>query len=240
MAWKIGEIVKRTGLSARALHFYESQKLIGPVARNDAGHRVYSQSDLKRLQQIRSLRFLGIPISEMRGMLGNDDYRLSELLNRQLQRVRAQREALMSLERRIETLLPILSAEPDFPDDLDNNLFRILEEMTMYEKYFSQSDIDEMHHHHERQNDSDQSLAEAWSQWVSALKAEADAGSDPKSKKVQNLMRHWDEMLDHLAAGNANKRDKLNDLLHNEPQARIDHGIDDALFEFMAKASGGH
>ena len=88
MAWKIGEVTRRTGLTARALHFYEEQGLIGPITRNDAGHRIYRQVDLVRLQQISSFRLLGVPIAEMKSLLTNDPERFIGQLEQQLQRLR--------------------------------------------------------------------------------------------------------------------------------------------------------
>ena len=66
------------------------------------------------------------------------------------------------------------------------------------------------------------------------------SGADPQSNKVQELMNHWSEMVHHLTGGDDKRLQAFNDLMHNEPQARKDHGIDDDLFYFMSKAGSGH
>ena len=104
MAWKIGEVAGRTGLTARALHFYEEQGLIGPISRNSAGHRVYTQSDLFRLQQIRSLRLLGVSLADMAPLL-SDSSQLVPQLKQQLTQLRQQRDAIQSVEDRISRLI---------------------------------------------------------------------------------------------------------------------------------------
>jgi DNA-binding transcriptional MerR regulator len=47
----IGEVSRRTRLSERALRLYEAEGLVKP-ARTEAGRRVYSLADLRRLQQV--------------------------------------------------------------------------------------------------------------------------------------------------------------------------------------------
>ncbi len=238
MVWKIGEVIGRTGLTARALHFYEEQGLIGPISRSAAGHRVYNQTDLLKLQQIRTLRLLGVSLADMPPLLNNAS-QLVPQLKQQLSKLHQQRQAIQSTEDKIAKLVDILEARPLPSDDLDEVLFQTLESMTMYEKYFNQSEIDAMHNH-EHSTDSNESSEVVWNSWVSKMQSALSSGADPMSSEVQELMHHWNEMIAHLTENDDEKLKAFNDLLHNEPQAREDHGISDKLFEFMAKASGGH
>jgi DNA-binding transcriptional MerR regulator len=238
MAWKIGKVIERTGLTARALHFYEEQGLIGPISRNAAGHRIYTQSDLLRLQQIRTLRQLGVSLAEMPQLL-NKSGQLVPQLKRQLSKLHQQREAIQRIEDKIAKLVEKLETQSLPPDDLDETLFQTLESMAMYDKYFKQTEIDAMHNR-EHRAESNESFEDAWNHWVSKMQSALSSGVDPKSKEVLELMTHWDDMINHLTENDDKKLKAFSDLLHNEPQARKDHGISDELFEFMAKASGGH
>ncbi len=239
MVWKIGEIINRTGLTARSLHFYEEQGLIGPIARNRAGHRIYNQSDLLRLQQIRSLRQLGISIANMPPLL-SDSSQLVPCLRDQLTQLQQQRKAMQRLEESLSRLLNQLENQTASEDRLDEMLFQTLETMTMYEKYFEQSKIDAMHNAQHDDNDSKSSMQDAWSQWVEAMESMYQSGTDPASDQVQQLMQHWNEMVAHLTENNKDQLQTFNNLFHNEPKARRDHGISDELFEYMAKATAGH
>jgi len=238
MPWKIGEVTRRTGLTARALHFYEEKGLIGPISRNIAGHRLYTQADLLRLQQIRYMRLLGISLSDMTPMLKNSKQILPQL-KQQLMQLRIKRKAIQDLEDRLSTLIGSLGSKNVSSTDIDEVLFQTMESMMMYEKYFKQNDIDKMHDHgHDTKGELD--TEEAWNQWVGSMKTELQSGADPQSNKVQELMSHWNEMVHHLTGNDDKRLQAFNDLMHNEPQARMDHGIDDALFGFMSKASCGH
>ena len=238
MAWKIGEVTRRTGLTVRALRFYEEQGLIGPISRNLAGHRLYTQPDLLRLQQIRCMRLLGIYLADMKPML-KDSKQLVPQFKQQLIQLRIKREAIQSLEDRLSTLIEGLNSKNVSSDELDEVLFQTMETMMMYEKYFKQSDINKIHDHGHGLK-GELSTEEAWNQWVELMKSEIQAGSEPQSRQVQELMNHWNDMITHLTGDDDQRRHAFNELMHNEPQARIDHGIDNDLFDFLSKASGGH
>jgi hypothetical protein len=65
MLLKIGDLAKRTGLTIRALHHYDSIKLLTPSARSDAGYRLYNQADIARLHQILALRQFGLSLADI-------------------------------------------------------------------------------------------------------------------------------------------------------------------------------
>lgn len=48
MKLKIGELAKRSGLTVRALHHYDSIGLLCPSARSEAGYRLYNRDDIAR------------------------------------------------------------------------------------------------------------------------------------------------------------------------------------------------
>lgn len=62
--WKVGELAKLTGLTIRTLRFYDQIGLFSPSAHSDSGHRLYNEADLSRLQQILSLKELGLSLEE--------------------------------------------------------------------------------------------------------------------------------------------------------------------------------
>jgi DNA-binding transcriptional MerR regulator len=53
---RIQEVAAETGLTTRAIRYYEEMGLLEPAARSDGAYRLYDDSDLERLQFIRSLR----------------------------------------------------------------------------------------------------------------------------------------------------------------------------------------
>ena len=53
---RIQEVAAETGLTTRAIRYYEEIGLLEPAARSEGDYRLYDASDLDRLQFIRSLR----------------------------------------------------------------------------------------------------------------------------------------------------------------------------------------
>lgn len=53
---RIQEVAAETGLTTRAIRYYEEIGLLEPAARSDGAYRLYDPSDLERLRFIKSLR----------------------------------------------------------------------------------------------------------------------------------------------------------------------------------------
>ena len=66
---KIGDVARRTGMSFRTIRYYESLRLIQPEARTAGGQRLYSERQCQRLDMIRDLRTLDVPLRDIRTLL---------------------------------------------------------------------------------------------------------------------------------------------------------------------------
>ena len=70
---RINEVAAETGLTTRAIRYYEEVGLLEPAARSDGDYRLYDASDLERLAFIRSLRDdAGFSLAQI-GQLLEDD-----------------------------------------------------------------------------------------------------------------------------------------------------------------------
>ncbi|NKI40514.1 MerR family transcriptional regulator [Streptomyces physcomitrii] len=56
---RIGDMVRRTGVSERLLRYYEDQGLLSP-ARRPSGYRAYTEADVATVARIRSLLAAGL------------------------------------------------------------------------------------------------------------------------------------------------------------------------------------
>lgn len=66
----VKEISDLTGISVRALHYYDEIGLLKPTAKSAAGYRLYDDKSLEILQQILFFRELDFPLKEIKDMLG--------------------------------------------------------------------------------------------------------------------------------------------------------------------------
>ena len=62
---KIGELAKKSGLSAHTLRFYEKQGLIKVSNRSASNYRIYSVSDLTTAKFIKRCRDMGFSLDEV-------------------------------------------------------------------------------------------------------------------------------------------------------------------------------
>lgn len=112
---KINEAAKLSGLSKRAVKFYEEQGLI-QVKRGENGYRIYSQENVEQLKEISAYRKLGIGLADIRALQsGQEEDTLKRILKekkRALEEDRAQTEALRTfLEGKDGRILEILDYE---------------------------------------------------------------------------------------------------------------------------------
>ncbi|WP_329361285.1 MerR family transcriptional regulator [Streptomyces sp. NBC_00669] len=111
----IGEVARRSGVSARMLRHYESLGLLRPTGRTGAGYREYSREDVRRVLDIESLRSLGLPLREVGRALDDPGLTPSalvgDLIRQTRERIAAETELLTRLRR-------IDAAEPAGWDDV--------------------------------------------------------------------------------------------------------------------------
>ncbi|MFD8153229.1 MULTISPECIES: MerR family transcriptional regulator [unclassified Streptomyces] len=105
----IGEVARRSGVSARMLRHYETLGLVRPSGRTGSGYREYSAQDIRRIFHIESLRSLGLSLREIGRALDDPGFTPSalvgDLVRRTRERIAAETELLTRLSR-------IDSAEP--------------------------------------------------------------------------------------------------------------------------------
>ena len=64
----IGELAKLTGTDPKTIRFYERAELISPP--RHGRFRTYLATDVRRLRNVLTLRRLGVPIAQIRDILG--------------------------------------------------------------------------------------------------------------------------------------------------------------------------
>ncbi|MFF9351874.1 HEAT repeat domain-containing protein [Streptomyces sp. NPDC014734] len=105
----IGDVARRSGVSARMLRHYESLGLVRPTGRTGAGYREYSGEDIRRILHIESLRSLGLSLREVGCALDDPGFKPPELVDDLIHRTReriAAETALLTRLRRIGAAEP--------------------------------------------------------------------------------------------------------------------------------------
>jgi DNA-binding transcriptional MerR regulator len=135
---KVGELAALAKLTVRTLHHYDSIGLLQPSARSDAGYRLYDRDDVARLHQIQALRSFGMSLADIGLYLDSPEGSPLAVVERQLaalERRMLEAEQMRKHLLRLHTELA-QGGQPDLSTWLDS-----LEQMSMYEKYFTQDEL---------------------------------------------------------------------------------------------------
>lgn len=97
----IGEVARRSGVSARMLRHYDRLGIVSPTGRTSGGYRRYAEDDLRRLFHVEGLRSLGLSLGEIKATVG-DGSAPTELVELLLDRARARLAATQELVQRLE------------------------------------------------------------------------------------------------------------------------------------------
>lgn len=234
------EFASLAGVTVRALHHYDRLGLLRPKQRSPAGYRLYSLQDLARLEQVVVLKFLGMPLKQIRRLLQAESG-LGEALGRQ-QVVLAEKRT--QLDRAIQAISNAQKSvrgrgAPDW------KLFQyIVQEIEMQnsmdwtKKYYSseaQANVEE------RKKLWSPELQERVSREWAQLFADVEAalGEDPASAKAQALAVRWRELLKGFTGGDPEIQKGLNKMYADQAnwpeQTRQAYAIKPEIMEFMMK-----
>jgi DNA-binding transcriptional MerR regulator len=139
---RIGELARETGLSIRALRYYDRLGLLTPSARSEGGHRCYDAEDVRRLHRVLALRSFGLPLAEIRAVLDAEpDHDPAELIRRQLDVVEERLRRTAELRVR---LLGVLGALDTAVDGSAEAYLEVIEEMTAMERPLTPEEVARM------------------------------------------------------------------------------------------------
>ena len=105
----IGQLARLTGVSAKAIRYYEGIGLLPPPPRGSNRYRRYGTADVNRLHLLRRIRLLGVPLSVAKPLLiGTGEARCAEVQRELLaldgQRLRAIDQEIAELHQLRATL----------------------------------------------------------------------------------------------------------------------------------------
>ncbi|MBQ9003828.1 MAG: MerR family transcriptional regulator [Eggerthellaceae bacterium] len=104
----VGQLAKKVGTTVRTIQYYDQQGLLSPSAKGPANQRLYSRTDEEELYRILTLKYLGLPLAEIReckDQIG-DAMALRRLLVKAMEEIE---ESFQDLVKRLLTLHALFS-----------------------------------------------------------------------------------------------------------------------------------
>lgn len=225
MLLRVGELARRSGLTVRTLHHYDSIGLLVPSARSDSGYRLYSQRDVSRLHQIQALRRFGVSLADIAATLEQPALTLASVVAQQIRQLDRQIADSTALRERLARLHAqcLAGEEPEMADWLTT-----LELMTMYDKYFTQQELEQLPFYR-----AGQAEQREWAALVARAQALLTAGGSPEDEAAQHLATEWMGKLERDTAGNPGLMAKLNHMHDNEPAMQAQTGVTPQVVDFI-------
>jgi DNA-binding transcriptional MerR regulator len=197
--WKVGELANRTGMSVRALHHYDEIGLLTPSLRTPAGHRLYQQADIARLQQIQSLRLMGIPLDEVKQLLDGAAMSPRELIDVHLARLHEQ----IALQNRLAERLQGLAAHLDMVEAASiDDLCQIIQVTTAMEKYFTTEQLEVLRERRTSIGEAHmQEVRDEWNVIIPKVRKAIADNVDPTSPEILAIARRWKALVEEFTGG---------------------------------------
>ncbi|HWM12597.1 MAG TPA: MerR family transcriptional regulator [Solirubrobacteraceae bacterium] len=230
MSIRIGELARGAGVTVRALHHYDSLRLLVPSERTQAGHRLYSPADVQRLYRLLALRGVGLPLEEIGPVLDREDG-LADSVRRHLGRVEQQLGALEELRRRLTRLLAALDGdEASTAQFLD-----AMEAMTMFEKYYTAEQLQQLEQRRQEFGDDRiKQVEQEWADLYARLRELRKAGVDPADPEPQALGRRAGELIAMFTGDDPGIAASLQKMYETEGPEKASRGIGSPEdFEYM-------
>jgi len=240
----VQEFAELAGVTVRALHHYDRLGLLKP-RRTPAGYRLYDGlGDLERLEQIVALKFLGIPLKQIRTLFHREAHALPEAL-------RMQRRVLEEKRRLLDSAINAIreAEQATRPGERPDSavLKKIIEVIEMQDnmdwskKYYSDEAQNKIEERKQLWSPENQ---ERWSKEWSDLFREVEAalGEGPASEKAQALAARWKKLVEAFTGRDPQITAGLKKMYQDRPnwpvnmQQRMQPFSNKQVWEFIQKA----
>src|SRR5438445_11428576 len=214
--YRVSDFAEKAGVTVRTLHHYDRLGLLKPSGRTEGGYRLYGERDFARLQQIVTLKFIGLPLKQIKVLLddGNLDLKSTlRLQHRLLLEKRAQVDAAIQAIQEAESSLQSCIA-PNLATL--KNIIEVMERQNAMEwtkKYYSEEAQAKIAERARTWTPELQAKVEQdWKNLIGEVEAAIAAKGDPAGAKALALARRWSELVRGFTGGDVGVQQGLNNL----------------------------
>jgi len=201
--YRIGEFAELVGVPVRALHHYDRIGLLKPQ-RSASGTRLYHLKDLERLEQIAALKFLGIPLQEIKLLLKHGPLALIDSLHVQLQALAEKRRLIDRAIVAIEAAERVIRAGQTTDASILRKIIEVIDmqpqENFMRKYYTEQAWTERAQLMEHTPAETRERNRQAWQQLFTEIEAAIDL--DPASEAAQALTKRWLLLAETAHGGN--------------------------------------
>lgn len=232
--WKIGELAQQTGLTVRALHHYDQIDLFSSSDVTESGHRIYTEADVAKLQQILSLKQLGFSLEEIKATIEDPNFNPVEVIKVQLETVKKQIMVQEQLYTRLEGMYELLADQQEVQSE---QFIKLIEVMNMSEKYFTKEQLDKMKNQTNQFSIEEKRQVEnEWTELIAAIRVELKKGTPPENPNMVRLAAQWQELTNKFTGGDSEIARAAERFHTDNPNNPLQYGVDEELYKYISKA----
>ncbi|WP_256218476.1 MerR family transcriptional regulator [Bacillus sp. MUM 116] len=227
-------MAKQTGLTVRTLHYYDHIGLFSPSEVTNSGHRIYSERDIAKLQQILSLKQLGLSLEKIKDTIENPNFNPIGVIKIQLETVKKQIEVQEQLYSRLKGMYEVLSNQQEVQPE---QFIKLIEVINMSEKYFTQEQLEKMKKQTEQFSSEDKKEIEnQWLELIANIRTELEKNTPANHPEIIKLAKRWQELTNKFTGGDS-EIVKAAERFHAEnPNNPFQYGVDEELYKYIQKA----
>ena len=225
------EFAQKASVSVRTLRYYDKMGLLSPSQYTESGYRLYTDTDLLRLQQILALKFLGFSLQEIQQCLQVGPTLLQESLALQRAMMEERRTQLDTVIQAITEAQELLHTNKLNWDSLLYviQVLQMTQNSEWQDKYFTpeqrqaMEDLSKKHYTEEQRqqiaergktwSEEDQrAITQQWNAAFAELKRLVATGQDPEGPEAQALVTQWKALVGGFTQGDPGIQQGLNSM----------------------------
>ncbi|MBH0166853.1 MerR family transcriptional regulator [Fictibacillus sp. 7GRE50] len=216
----IHKVSEMTGVTVRTLRHYDQIGLLQSTSKTEGGHRLYSNGDLKKLQQIQFMKKIGFRLNEIKNMLNSSDWDWSDSLRNQLSYIKQEQENLNKMESALRELIHGMAIEDENNEIAIQKVMQLANNnKELQQKYrkslFKERELLLWEKVPNMTSDNADSL-----EWIALIgQLKRFVHTDPSSPKVQNIIRRMEEKRLEAFDGEKEFIDKLWEMRMSETES---------------------
>jgi len=209
----VREFAKLTRVTVRTLHYYDRIGLLKPSLARPNGYRVYTDTDLLKLQQIVTLKFMGFSLEEIKRLLESKGYEAAKSLRVQAEAVKDEIARLREASRAIAEVLARLEKDGRIHRQ---KLIKIMEVIQMgedvkkawHEKFLSEAELEKFKEIGKKYTpEAMAAYQERWKDLIDEVKR--NLSLDPASAEAQDLGKRWTDLFNEAYGAHPELKPKI-------------------------------
>lgn len=242
-SFPIDEVVRRTGLTSRALRFYEARGLISPL-RTHSGRRWFGPVDLERVHRIVALKKAGLSLGDIKRLFDRKPIDIAALMSAQRKRLTDQASEIADAITLIDSALSRIDRGEPLDAATLCSLIRDGDKIMtdeakawkeVVDRYYTPEEQNEWREH---MTDAPEFSTEAYiGKWRAlSSRIEASLPLDPESDAALAFVREWFDLLEPFSRNATKSMWEGSARMYSDMdfwEGKVDPGFNKRVWDFI-------